>query len=186
MSDSENGIESKLVLSEKDIDHKIRRLTFEVLEGCATRPKLAFVGVHKRGVTIAERALEFAKKERPDIAFGTLDISLHRDDFDNLATIPTLKGSDIDFDVEGSHVVLFDDVLFTGRTTRAAIDALIDYGRPACIQLAVLVDRGNRELPFAATYVGHKLETTLEDYVRVHLHGSDDDQGVYLIDKKPE
>lgn len=186
MSESDKGIESKQILSEKDIDHKIRRLAFEVLEACQGRAPLAFVGIHKRGVTLAERALELAKSERSDIEFGTLDISLYRDDFDNLAAIPTLKDSDIDFDVEGTHVVLFDDVLFTGRTTRAAIDALMDFGRPACIQLAVLVDRGNRELPFAATYVGHKLETTLEDYVRVHLRGPDEDQGVYLIDKKPE
>ena len=182
MADEEN-IEKELLLSETDIDHKIRRLAFEVLEGCSSRSPLAFVGIHRRGVTLAKRVYEFASKEREDLFFGTLDISLYRDDFDNLAQIPTLKGSDIDFDVEGTHVVLFDDVLFTGRTTRAAIDALLDYGRPACIQLAVLVDRGNRELPFAPTYVGHVIDSTMEDYVRVHLHGADEDQGVYLVQK---
>lgn len=179
-------VQTKQVLSETDIAHKIRRLAFEVLEGCASHTPLAFVGIHKRGVTLAKQVLEIAKEERDDISFGTLDISLYRDDFDNLGDIPTLNGSEIDFDVEGAHVVLFDDVLFTGRTTRAAIDALMDYGRPACIQLAVLVDRGNRELPFAATYIGHQLETTKEDYVRVLLKAADDeDQGVFLA-PKPE
>lgn len=182
---SDDDVQAKLELSETDIAHKIRRLTFEVLEGCADRSPLAFVGIHRRGVTLAKRVLEVAAPERADIAFGTLDISLYRDDFDNLGTLPNLKGSGIDFDVEGCHVVLFDDVIFTGRTTRAAIDALVAYGRPACIQLAVLVDRGNRELPFAPTYTGHALNTTREEHIRVRLRGHDREEGVFRLEKRP-
>ncbi len=173
--------EPEEVLSKADIESIVGRLAAGVLDACSESKPLAFVGIYKRGVTLMERVMEIAKAKRPDILSGTLDISLYRDDFDNLGSIPTLKGTDLPFPVDDCHVVLFDDVLFTGRTTRAAIDALIDYGRPACIQLAVLVDRGNRELPIAATYVGHQLETTLKDYVQVAMEGPDESEGVYLI-----
>jgi len=173
--------EPEEVLSKSDIDRIIGLLAKEVLDGCSDRKPLAFVGIYNRGVTLMDRVLEIAKPLRDDIHYGTLDISLYRDDFDNLGSIPTLKDTHLPFPLDDCHVVLFDDVLFTGRTTRAAMDALIDYGRPACIQLAVLVDRGNRELPIAATYVGHKLETTLKDYVKVTMEGPDESEGVYLI-----
>jgi len=174
--------EPAVVLGETDIAHKVRRMAFEILEACAHRSPLAFIGIHNRGVTLATRVLEIARKDRDDIHFGTLDISLYRDDYNsNPSAIPTLRGSNLNFDLNGCHVVLFDDVLFTGRTVRAALDAIMDYGRPACIQLAVLVDRENREFPVAATYVGHHLKTTKEDYVKVRLKGPDPDEGVFLI-----
>jgi pyrimidine operon attenuation protein / uracil phosphoribosyltransferase len=171
--------QSERVLNEVDIGHKVRRLSAEILEKNTGGQRLAYVGIHHRGVVLARRVFEASSAERPDLEFGTLDISLHRDDFDNLGTLPQLKGSDIHFDVEGAHIVLFDDVLFTGRTTRAAIDVLMDYGRPARIELAVLVDRGNRELPIAATYVGLHLETHKADHVKVCLRETDGEDAVY-------
>jgi len=166
-------IQSETVLTEVDIGHKVRRLSAEILERNASKERLAFVGIHNRGVPLAQRVYEVAREEWPGIECGMVDISLYRDDFDNRGSIPTLKGSEIPFDLEGASVVLFDDVLFTGRTVRAAIDALMDYGRPECIELAVLVDRGNRELPIAATYVGLPLETRKDDYVKVRLREAD-------------
>lgn len=172
-------LQSERVLGEVDIGHKVRRLGAEILEMTTGRDKLAYVGIHRRGVPLAKRAFEEASQVRKDLCFGTIDISLYRDDFDNLGSIPTLKGSEIPFDMEGAHVVLFDDVLFSGRTVRAAIDALLAYGRPACIELAVLVDRGNRELPIAATYTGLRLETRRGDYVKVRLRETDGEDAVY-------
>ena len=169
------------VLTAGDIAHKIQRLGAQILEECSGCRPLGFVGIHNRGVPLAERVLEIARQERDDIAFGTLDISLYRDDFHERGDLPVLKGSDIKFDLENCHVVLFDDVLFTGRTTRSAIDALMAYGRPACIQLAVLVDRGNRELPISANYVGETLETTRDHRVNVRLVDADDEDAVYLV-----
>ncbi len=168
------------VLTESDIAHKVQRMAAQILEECSSLKPLGFVGIHNRGVPLAERVLEIARQERNDIEFGTLDISLYRDDFDNRGDLPMLKGSDLRFEPEGCHVVLFDDVLFTGRTTRAAIDALMAYGRPACIQLAVLVDRGNRDLPIAANYVGKTLSTKREDYVSVRLKETDREDAVYV------
>lgn len=168
------------VLNKAQIHEIIGRLASQVLDACADKNPLAFVGVHTRGVTLMERVLEIAREKRSDIQCGTLDISLYRDDFDNLAKIPVLKNSDLPFQLDDCHIVLFDDVLFTGRTTRAALDALFAYGRPACIELAVLVDRGNRELPIAATYVGHQVDTARSDYVRVKMEESDEREGVYL------
>ena len=149
-------------------------LAFEIIDRHPQGP-LAFVGIHTRGVTFADRVLREVRENRSDpVDRGTIDISLYRDDLDNIGTIPSIKGSDIPFDPDGATIVLFDDVLYTGRTIRAAIDVLMDYGRPARIELAVLVDRGHRELPIAADYCGEPLETSADDYVRVFL--DEDDQ----------
>lgn len=172
-------LQSERVLDEVDIGHKLRRLAAEILEKTTGRERVGYVGIHGRGVPLARRIFQIAAVERKDLVFGTLDISLYRDDFDGRAALPALHGSEIPFDVEGAHVILFDDVLFTGRTVRAAIDALMDYGRPACIELAVLVDRGNRELPIAANYVGLDLKTGKPDHVKVRLTETDGEDGVY-------
>lgn len=171
--------QSERVLNEVEIGHKLRRLEAEIMEQTMGREKLAYVGIHRRGVPLARRVYRAAAAERSGLGFGTLDISLYRDDFDGRRAMPTLNGSEIPFDVEGAHVVLFDDVLFTGRTVRSAIDALMDYGRPACIELAVLVDRGNRELPIAANYVGLHLATGKPDHVKVRLTETDGEDAVY-------
>ncbi len=168
------------VLSKADIAHKIQRIAFEILEAHPHDP-LAFVGIHTRGVVLAQRVYDCLTPHRGDIVQGTLDIALYRDDLDNLGTIPSIRGSDLPFPVEGAHIILFDDVLFTGRTIRAALDELIDYGRPAKIELAVLVDRGNRELPIGPDYIGHRMNTSRGEHVRVLFDDIDGAEGVYLI-----
>ncbi|MEO0445303.1 MAG: bifunctional pyr operon transcriptional regulator/uracil phosphoribosyltransferase PyrR [Verrucomicrobiota bacterium] len=166
------------VWDEAKMGGEIQSLAHSLREACQDHEEVAFVGIHQRGVPLAERIAEEMGDLRPN-AFGTLDISLYRDDFDNRGTIPKLRGSDIPFSPEGMHVILFDDVLFTGRTVRAAIDALMDYGRPSCIELAVLVDRGNRELPIQPDYCGGRLETGGSDYVRVRFREVDGEDAVY-------
>ncbi len=173
-------LKSQVLLSERDIATKVRRLAFEILEHSGDE-QLFFVGIHKRGVILAERVRDILKKEKQEIPLGTLDITLYRDDLDNLGTNPAIESSDIPFEVDGAHIVLFDDVLFTGRTIRAAIGNLIDYGRPSKIELAVLIDRGNRELPIHADYCGHEIKTTKQEYIRVRFREMDDEEGIYLL-----
>ncbi len=168
------------VLSRKDIDNKIRRISSEIIEKHSDRP-VAFVGIHTRGVILAQRVFDRVSRHRTDISQGTLDIALYRDDLDNLGTIPSIRGSDLPFSVEGSHIILFDDVLFTGRTIRAALDELMDYGRPARIELAVLVDRGNREVPICPDYLGHGMNTSKAEHVLVCFDEIDGKEGVYTV-----
>ncbi len=144
---------------------------------------LGIVGIHNRGVTLADRVIERLKEKRANFSRGVLDISLYRDDLDNLDTIPSIRASEIPFNIEGAVIVLFDDVLFTGRTVRAAIDGLVDYGRPRKIELAVLVDRGNREFPIAADYVGRQIDTSADDYVTVRFKETDEEEGVFVFRK---
>jgi pyrimidine operon attenuation protein/uracil phosphoribosyltransferase len=117
---------------------------------------------------------------------GSLDINLYRDDFSSAGTAPVLRGTQVDFSLEGKTVVLVDDVLFTGRTVRAALDALVDLGRPARVQLAVLVDRGHRELPIQADYVGLSLSTRREDHVELRLKETDGEDALYLEGPEPK
>lgn len=140
------------------------------------------VGIHTRGVIVADRLRSMLAALGCEVRSGTLDISLYRDDLDNLGTMPSLKNSDLP-PVDGADVILVDDVLFTGRTIRAAIDGVTDFGRPRRIELAVLVDRGNRELPIQADYVGKSFETERTDYVAVHLEETDGEEGVFLLRK---
>lgn len=134
------------------------------------------IGIERRGVPLARRVAARLGEARPDRGtplVGSLDISLYRDDLAALATVPKLRGSKIEFDVDGAEVILFDDVLYTGRTIRAALDELADFGRPARVELAVLLDRGCRELPIQADYVGLAIPTRPGDYVRVRLKETD-------------
>lgn len=133
---------------------------------------LALVGIHTGGVILAQR-LAAHLSDRGEVLEGTIDISLYRDDLNRLQSLPKIKGSDIPFEVEGATILLCDDVLYTGRTIRAAINVLTDYGRPAKIELAVLADRGHRELPIAPDYCGIEIETEKDDYLRVHFADKD-------------
>jgi pyrimidine operon attenuation protein / uracil phosphoribosyltransferase len=174
-----------LVLSEQEIENTSQRIAYEILERRPSSP-ISFVGIHTRGVIFAERVFNIVSQKNPQITTGTLDITLYRDDLDNLGTIPSVKGCDITFDVNKATIILFDDVLFTGRTIRAAIDVLMDYGRPAKIELAVLIDRGNRELPISADYTGRVVKTRAGEYVSVRFHEKDGSEGVYLLrEEKP-
>ena len=145
---------------------------------------LALVGIRSRGDEVAERVLNLLSADDRELAFGVLDISLYRDDFEHLHANPLLQESDIAFTVEGAHVILVDDVLFTGRTIRAALDALSDYGRAAKIELAVLIDRGHREMPIQPDYVGITLDTNRLDHVLVSLEGTDGTDQVRIVVKE--
>ncbi len=156
----------KIIHDSKDIAAALKSLAERIL---ADDPELpALVGIHTNGVPLSRRlaALIAGKKGQPEA--GTLDITLYRDDLAGRA-LPLVKGSEIPFNVEGRRIVLIDDVLFTGRTIRAALNELSDFGRPRCVQLCVLVDRGHRELPIQPDYAGFKVKTAREDKVRVEL-----------------
>jgi pyrimidine operon attenuation protein/uracil phosphoribosyltransferase len=168
----------KVVLDRDDVARAIVRMAHEVVERNADPdPPLAIVGIHRRGVHIAERLhAQVAELLTEPVALGSLDIAFHRDDLGRRPQAPIVHATAIDFALDGATVVIVDDVLFTGRTVRAAIDALFEYGRPGRVQLAVLVDRGHRELPIRPDYVGKNLPTSLGERVNVRiteLDGSD-------------
>lgn len=169
-------------LTADDIAAGVGRLAEAIREKHSAHP-IALVGIRSRGDEVAERILTLLSVEDWDLSFGVLDISLYRDDFEHLHENPLLQESDIGFPVEGAHIILVDDVLFTGRTIRAALDALSDYGRPASVELAVLIDRGHREMPIQPDYVGIKLDTRRLDHVLVSLEGTDGKDQVEIIEK---
>ena len=167
------------LLPRDEVNAAVGRLTEEIFSTHPERP-IALVGIQTRGVILADRLYQALCERRPSPEQGTLDISLYRDDLSNLAALPKIEGSDIPFDVEGATVILCDDVLFTGRTIRAAMNVLLDYGRPERIELAVLVDRGHRELPIEATYSGLNVETKRTDYLKVHFTETDQEDEIIL------
>jgi len=169
------------VLTPDGLDRSLRRISHEILERNASQlDELALVGVLTRGVPLARRISENVRQfEGIDVPVGSLDITLHRDDLAD--EDPDLRGSDVPFDVTGRTVVLVDDVLYTGRTARAAMNALLELGRPAAIRLAILVDRGHRELPIRADYVGKNVPTAREDRVLVSLMETDGEDGVIVV-----
>lgn len=169
------------IMNEEAIYRALRRISHEIVERCGGVDNLVLVGIKSRGIPLAEKLkqLIFAF-ESVDVPLGQLDISLYRDDLTEIADLPTVKKTDIGVDVKGKTVVLVDDVLFTGRTVRAAIDAVFDQGRPEAIQLAVLVDRGHRELPIRADYVGKNIPTARTEMVKVNLPPYDEDVSVAL------
>ena len=164
----------KVVLRERDIHNALLRIAHEIAERNPDRQAPALVGIHRRGSFLAERLQPWlAELVADDVPLGDLDIALYRDDVATRADAPVVHASHIDFDVTARTIVIVDDVLYTGRTVRAAIDALFDYGRPERVQLAVLVDRGHRELPIRPDYVGKNLPTSKAEHVHVHLHELD-------------
>ncbi len=169
------------VLTPDGIDRSLRRISHEILERNASNLEtLALVGVLTRGVPLAHRIAENIRQfEGLDVPVGSLDITLHRDDL--AGEEPEVKGSRVPFEIAGRTVVLVDDVLYTGRTARAAMDALLDLGRPAAIRLAILVDRGHRELPIRADYVGKNVPTARGERVLVNLVETDGEDGVIVV-----
>ena len=167
-------------LGPDEIAAGVERLAQAIRAAAGNKP-LALVGIRSRGDEVAERVLNILAEEDRELAFGILDISLYRDDFEHLRQNPTLQESDIPFPVDGAHIILVDDVLFTGRTIRAALDALSDYGRPGKVELAVLIDRGHREMPIQPDYVGIRLETQRLDHVLVSLEGTDGQDEVRIV-----
>ncbi len=162
------------VMNKDDIKRAMRRIAHEILERNASKKELAIVGIKNRGMFLAERLVQEIKHiDNYEIPIGALDITLYRDDLTQVSDQPVLKGTDITFDITGKKIVLVDDVLFTGRTIRCAMDELIDFGRPSAIQLAVLIDRGHRELPVKADYVGKNIPTSLNEAIEVRLSETD-------------
>ena len=159
-----------IILDAADIDRITTRISHEILEKHKGAENLTLIGIHTRGVYLAKRIQStIAGIEGISIPTGDMDITLYRDDWTRISHNPIVQATDITFSVDGKQIVLIDDVLFTGRTIRAAMDAIIDFGRPDRIELAVLVDRGHRELPIQANYVGKFIETRLSETVNVLL-----------------
>ena len=171
--------QSSLVLDEERIQRTLSRMAHEILENHKGTDNLALIGIRTRGVFLSERlSKEIEKLEKTKIPTGILDITLYRDDLSLLSDFPVMKKTEVSFDVNEKKIILVDDVLFTGRTVRAAIDEILDLGRPLMIQLAVLIDRGHRELPFCADFVGKNLPTSKKEHVDVRLKECDTEEGV--------
>jgi pyrimidine operon attenuation protein/uracil phosphoribosyltransferase len=163
-------VDEREVMTADEMRRAVARLAHEIVERHGGTDDLAIIGIQRRGAILAHRLAEaIADHERTRIPVGTLDISLYRDDLTELATYPIVRPTDLSFDITGRTLVLVDDVLFTGRTVRAALDALVDHGRPRAVRLAVLADRGHRELPIRADHVGRNLPTARSERVNVHV-----------------
>lgn len=170
------------VMDADRMSRALTRIAHEILERNRGVDELALVGIRTRGVPLARRLARALKEiNGDDVPTGALDITLYRDDLLGKLEQPQLKGTDILFDLTGRDVILIDDVLFTGRTIRAALDELIDLGRPRSIQLAVLVDRGHRQLPIRADYVGKNIPTAANESIRVHVTEVDGEDTVLLM-----
>ena len=172
---------NKIVLRSEKIDQIIKKMALEIMEQCQNLSKVAFVGIRTRGSFLADRLKKELKGvSGVDVALGILDITLYRDDFSEKGVQAMVQTTEINFDVTGKELFLIDDVLFSGRTVRAAIDALIDFGRPKYIKLCVLVERGYRELPLQPDFVGMSVETEYTDKVLVRLSEVDGKDEVVL------
>ncbi|HSU60243.1 MAG TPA: bifunctional pyr operon transcriptional regulator/uracil phosphoribosyltransferase PyrR [Bryobacteraceae bacterium] len=179
--------EKKQLMSASEIDRTLVRLAHEVLEKTNDLDRLAFVGIKRRGAPLAERlAAKIESLEGLKIPVGILDINLYRDDLSTVGERPVLHAKQIDFPIIGKDVVLMDDVLYTGRTVRSALDALFDHGRPARVQLLVLIDRGHRELPIEARYIGRMVQTSSSEIIEVKLEEVDGQEKVMLVERVDE
>ncbi len=177
---SERG-ERRLVMGPPEIRRAITRIAHEIVERNRGTAHLALVGILRRGVPLARRiARNIRDFEGEEVSVGELDITLYRDDLATIGPQPVVRATNIDFDISDRVVVLVDDVLYTGRTVRAALDSIIDFGRPRLIQLAVLVDRGHRELPIRADYVGKNVPTSRTEVVEVRLEEHDGEERVSI------
>ena len=171
------------IMDENAMKRALMRLSHEIVEKNKGATNLVFVGIRRRGEPIAERVREnVAVIEGIRVPCGSIDIKFYRDDLSTVAESPEIRKASLPFDVNGRDVVLFDDVLYTGRTARAAIEAVFSCGRPKTIQLAILVDRGHRELPIRADFVGKNLPTSRSELVEVRLPEYDGETGVFLMD----
>lgn len=176
--------EKAKILDKEAINRALMRIAHEILEKNKGTQELCLVGVRNRGVYLAQRLAECIRKiEGAEVLVGALDITLYRDDLTLIAAQPLVRKTEIDFDISNKNLVLVDDVLYTGRTIRSALDALIDFGRPKSIQLAVLIDRGHRELPVRADYAGKNIPTSQNETVEVRLEEADGKDEVVIMEK---
>ena len=173
--------ENAVIMDEQAIGRALKRIAHEILEKNKGLDDVALIGIVRRGAPLAARLAELITRfegSRPPV--GTVDITFYRDDLSLLAEEPVVHGSEVPFDVTGKKIILVDDVLYTGRTCRAAIDAIFDLGRPAEVQLAILIDRGHRELPFRPDYIGKNVPTARSEQVQVELLEIDGNDHVHL------
>jgi len=177
----------KQVFTKEEIERAITRISHEIIENNKGVKGLAVVGIRTRGYVLAERIAKVIDNlYGTKLDVGALDITFYRDDLSLVAEQPVIHNTEIDFDIENKNIVLVDDVLYTGRTIRCALDALIDFGRPRTIQLAVLIDRGHRELPIRADYVGKNLPTSQKEVVQVKLQEIDSEDSVTIEETKDD
>ena len=170
------------IIDEEGFNRTLTRLAHEILEKNKGSKNLVLIGMRTRGEFIAERIKQKIKEiDKSEPSYGVLDITLYRDDFRMRLKQPEISVTNITFDMNGRDIILIDDVLYTGRTVRAALDALMDLGRPNTIQLCVLVDRGHRELPIKADFVGKNIPTSINEEVRVRIKEIDNEDAVYLV-----
>jgi len=168
-------------MAESDIRRALIRIVHEIIEQNKGIKKLCLIGIKRRGDLLAHRIAQAIKEnERVKVPIGALDITLYRDDLQLVSETPIIEQTDIPFDVNKKVIVLVDDVLYTGRTIRAAIEEILDFGRPQAIQLAVLVDRGHRELPIQADFIGRKIPTAKSEIIDVHIKQIDDEDSVVI------
>ena len=161
----------KVIMTAQDIERALARIALQIFERNLETKDIVIIGIHTGGVFLADRIHSIIKKrEKVSLPSGSLDITLYRDDWSRVTQNPIVKKTDIPFEIEGKTLILVDDVLYTGRTIRAALDAIMDFGRPSSIQLAVLMDRGGRELPIQADYIGMEIQVKPNQHIHVLLH----------------
>ncbi len=182
-----NEKRKRKILDKEGIERTLKRIAHEIIEQNRGTKNLAIVGIRSRGAFLAERITARLREiEKAEIPVGTLDITLYRDDLTEIAEQPVFLATEINFDINGKKIILVDDVLFSGRTVRCALDALIDFGRPANIQLAVLIDRGHRELPIRPDYVGKNIPTAINEIVEVRIKEIDGVEEVIIFEAGQE
>ena len=176
--------EKTQLMSESEIERTLVRLAHEITEKNNGSADLGLVGIRKRGVPLAQRLAQLIQRiEKTPVPVGSLDITLYRDDLSPVGPKPVVQKTEIGFPVTGKNIILIDDVLYTGRTARAAMDALFRQGRPTKVQLCVLIDRGHRELPVEATFVGRKVQTSEREIIKVQLREVDESDKVLVMEK---
>src|ERR1044071_9749771 len=176
--------EKAQLMSASEIDRTLVRLAHEILEKSADLDQLAFIGIRRRGVPLAQRlAAKIETLEKRKVPVGILDINLYRDDLTTVDSKPVVSSTEIPFSIQGKNIILMDDVLYTGRTIRAALDALFDHGRPAKVHLLVLIDRGHRELPIEARFIGRNVQTSDIEIIEVKFQEIDGVEKVLLVEK---
>jgi len=177
-------VEKSQLMSATEIDRTLQRVAHEIVERSGGTQNLALIGVRRRGVPLAGRIAKAMREiDRVEVPVGTLDITLYRDDLSKVAAHPVIQSSDINFSVDNKDLILVDDVLYTGRTARAAMNALFDLGRPRSLRLCVLIDRGHREMPIEASFVGRMVQTSDTEIIEVKLREIDQDERVILVDR---
>jgi len=179
-------VEKTQLMSATEIDRTLQRVAHEIVERSGGTANLALIGVRRRGVPLAQRIAKAMRAiDGVDVPVGTLDITLYRDDLSTIGAQPILQSSDIPFSVDGKDLILVDDVLYTGRTVRAAMNGLFDLGRPQRVRLCVLIDRGHRELPIEAAFIGRVVQTSDMEIIEVRLTEVDHEERVMLVERVP-